>query len=195
MVAGQPVLQSIPKRADGFGQWIERARIECQVRATAASKSQSVSQSVSERPYAIVGLLKKPRFNETDKKKRSGIQLHIPRRIASGRVVALLRLDVFILLPCIPLESLCLSKPTKNHKRPTIHNPAKMKLTNLVPSLCVSSLVCLLALDVMPQRAVAQNDEPLFDLPVQLIGFPVIIMSVRISNFFKKLAYSLNPGK
>lgn len=70
-----------------------------------------------------------------------------------------------------------------------------MKLSNLVPSLCVSSLVCLLALDVVPQRAVAQNDEPLFDLPVQLVGFPVIIMSVRLSNFFKKLAYSLNPGK
>lgn len=70
-----------------------------------------------------------------------------------------------------------------------------MKLTNLVPSLCVSSLVCLLALDVVPRTAVAQNDEPLFDLPVQLVGFPVIIMSVRLSNFFKKLAYSLNPGK
>lgn len=70
-----------------------------------------------------------------------------------------------------------------------------MKLVNLVPSLCVSSLLCLLALDVVPQTAVAQNDEPLFDLPVQLVGFPVIIMSVRLSNFFKKLAYSLSPGK
>lgn len=70
-----------------------------------------------------------------------------------------------------------------------------MRWNNLVPSLFVSYVVCLLAMNAFPQTAVAQNDEPLFDLPVQLIGFPVIIMSVRISNFFKKLAYSLNPGK
>lgn len=55
-------------------------------------------------------------------------------------------------------------------------------------------LVLLIGLIETPERAIAQQ-QPAFELPVQLIGFPVIVLAVRISTFIRKLAYSLNPRK
>lgn len=57
-----------------------------------------------------------------------------------------------------------------------------------------SSILGCWFLAVTLVNAAPNPEEPLFNLPVQLIGFPVIVATVRITNFVKKLAYSLNPG-
>ncbi|XP_065086667.1 uncharacterized protein LOC135708472 [Ochlerotatus camptorhynchus] len=66
-----------------------------------------------------------------------------------------------------------------------------MKLLNVIPAVYLF-LVALLSTTSYSGTFV-QAQEPLFELPVQLIGFPVIILSVRLANFAKKLAYSVNP--
>ncbi|GAB0095673.1 uncharacterized protein DMENIID0001_110780 [Sergentomyia squamirostris] len=67
-----------------------------------------------------------------------------------------------------------------------------MNFKKIVPSCGAFVLLMVLIVD-LPDEAVAQADQPLFELPVQLVGFPVIIAAVRLTNFVKKLAYSLNP--
>lgn len=68
-----------------------------------------------------------------------------------------------------------------------------MLLKSVIAPVPLLVLVFYASMDVTHNGVVAQ--EPVFELPVQLVGFPVIIMAVRFSNFVKKLAYSLSPRK
>lgn len=66
----------------------------------------------------------------------------------------------------------------------------------IMPSMVSGYILLLTLLTVGPAGTRGQAaQEPVFELPVQLVGFPVIILAVRLSNFVKKLSYSLSPRK
>ncbi|XP_014364209.2 uncharacterized protein LOC106715434 isoform X2 [Papilio machaon] len=56
----------------------------------------------------------------------------------------------------------------------------------------VFSVILLVSLLLLNCLSFCQQTD--FELPVQLVGFPAIVGSVRFTNFLKKLAYSLSPA-
>ena len=65
----------------------------------------------------------------------------------------------------------------------------------LLPCCCLNYVLIIFLIGMMDGPSSALAQAPSFELPVQLVGFPIIILAVRFTNFFKKLQYSLNPSE